>query len=268
MFDLSAGYYEYDDVNHAVVGTMARLGRGRSGTPTVLDVGCGRGRLGGTIRGLGYRVTGIERNPEAAAAAHERLDEVVPVDLADPAATAAALADRRFDAMVFADVLEHLPDPLAVLRWYLRFLAPGGRVVVSLPNVACWDRRLALLFGHFDYADAGIMDRTHLRFFTFRTARILLREAGLTVLSTDHAPGIARAFLPLMKRGLTGTAGASPPDAGAILNSSAYRFYERWLLPGERGIAGLWRSLLSFRIVLVAAPDGDKGSGILGRSAL
>ncbi len=127
--------------------------------------------------------------------------------------------------------------------------------MISLPNIACWDRRLALLFGRFDYADAGIMDRTHLRFFTFRTAGILVREAGLTVLSTSHAPGIARAFLPLIKRGLNRTAGAPPPDPGTILNSPAYRFYETWLLPAERAIAGLWRGLLSFRIVLVAAPD-------------
>jgi 2-polyprenyl-3-methyl-5-hydroxy-6-metoxy-1,4-benzoquinol methylase len=255
MFDLAADYYEFDDINHTVVAIMAQLRRDRPGTPKVLDVGCGRGQLGGAIHDLGYRVTGIERNPEAAARAGGRLDEVVPIDLADPAVAEAALADRRFDVILFADVLEHLPDPLAVLRFYLRFLAPGGRVIISLPNIACWDRRLALMLGRFDYADAGIMDRTHLRFFTFRTAGILVREAGLTVLSTSHAPGIARAFLPLIKRGLNRTAGAAP-DPGAILNSSAYRFYEAWLLPAERWIAGLSRGLLSFRIVIVAAPDG------------
>lgn len=256
MFDLAAGYYEFDDINQTVVGIMAGLRRERPGTPTALDVGCGRGQLGGAIRSLGYRVTGIERHPRASVTARERLDEVVSVDLADQAATAAALADRRFDVLLFADVLEHLPDPLAVLRFYRRFLAPGGRVVISLPNIACWDRRLALLFGHFDYADAGIMDRTHLRFFTFRTAGIMVREAGMTVLSTGHAPGIARAFLPLIKRNLGRAAGTAAPDPGAILDSPAYRFYEKWLLPGEQAVAGLWRGLLSFRIVLVAAPDG------------
>ena len=253
MFDLAVGYYEFDDINHTVVAIMAELRRKRPGTPTVLDVGCGRGQLGGAIRGLGYRVTGIERSPEAAARAGDRLDEVLRIDLADPAAAEVAIAGRRFDIVLFADVLEHLPDPLAVLRFYRRFLAPGGRVVISLPNVASWDRRLALLFGRFDYADAGIMDRTHLRFFTFRTAGILVREAGMTVLSTGHAPGIARAFLPLIKRVLS--RGAAPADPGAILRSPAYRFYAAWLLPAETVVAGLWRGLLSFRIVLVAAPD-------------
>ena len=259
MFDLAAGYYPFDDVNHTVVAIMAGLRRERAQPPAVLDVGCGRGQLGGAIRALGCRVTGIERNPQAVATAQQRLDEVLPADVADQVAVAAALGDRRFDVLLFADLLEHLPDPLAVLRFYRRFLAPGGRVVISLPNIACWDRRLALLFGRFDYADAGIMDRTHLRFFTFRTAGILVREAGMSVLSTGHAPGIARAFLPLIKRVLgRGGDAAAPPDPGAILNSPAYRFYERRLLPAETAIAGLWRGLLAFRIVLVAAPDGGQ----------
>jgi len=92
---------------------------------------------------------------------------------------------------------------LSVLQFYLGFLKPEGRIVVSMPNIASWDRRLALLFGHFDYADSGIMDRTHLRFFTFRTAQALLEEAGLVILAVRHAPGITRAFLPLIKRLLT-----------------------------------------------------------------
>jgi hypothetical protein len=121
-----------------------------------------------------------------------------------------------------------------------------------LPNIASWDRRLALLFGHFDYADSGIMDRTHLRFFTFRTAQALLGEAGLTIRSVRHAPGITRAFLPLIKR-LFAKSGAGTPDPGEILNSPAYRLYERWVLPAETSFSGLWRGLLSFRIVLVGA---------------
>ena len=179
------------------------------------------------------------------------------MDLADTAMVETAFADRKFDFILLADVLEHLPDPLTVLRFYVRFLAPGGRVVISLPNIACWDRRLALMLGRFDYADAGIMDRTHLRFFTFRTARILLQEAGMTVLSTSHAPGIARAFLPFIKRQLKLTSAAAPAPE-AILNSPAYRFYETWLLPAERAVAGLGPGLLSFRIVLVAAPHAQQ----------
>ncbi|MFO1059977.1 MAG: class I SAM-dependent methyltransferase [Dongiaceae bacterium] len=251
MFDLSAGYYAFDDINHTVVDMVGRELARLPGPPRLLDVGCGRGQLGAALRGLGCRVVGIEANPEALAAAAPRLDEVLAADLTDGAAIGSSLAGRRFDLVLFADVLEHVGDPLAVLRLYTGYLAPGGRIVVSLPNIASWDRRLALLCGRFDYADSGIMDRTHLRFFTFRTAELLVREAGLTPLAVGHAAGIARPFWPLLRRLMFRGGGASDP--GAVLRSPAYRLYERRLLPLEQAIAGLRRQLLSFRIVIVAA---------------
>lgn len=253
MFDLTGEYYAFEDVNHTVVEALARLRASWPAAPSLLDVGCGRGLLADAARRLNYRVTAIESHPVALAAARDRVDEVLPVDLCDRKAVSAALGNRKFDTILLADVLEHLPDPLAVLRFYRGFLDPGGRVVISLPNIASWDRRLALLFGRFDYADSGVMDRTHLRFFTFRTARILLAEAGLATVSVAHAPGLVRAFLPLIKRFFTRSCGQAPPAPGDILNSSAYRIYERWILPGETRVAGLWRGLLSFRIVLVGA---------------
>jgi 2-polyprenyl-3-methyl-5-hydroxy-6-metoxy-1,4-benzoquinol methylase len=148
------------------------------------------------------------------------------MDLTDQTSIAAALDGQNFDIILFADVLENTPDPLSVLLFYRRFLKPGGKIVVSLPNIACWDRRLALLFGHFDYMDSGIMDRTHLRFFTFRTAQALLREAGLAICSVRHAPGITRAFLPFIRKFLFKSS-SGPLDPGEILNSSSYRLYER-----------------------------------------
>ena len=252
MFDLAADYYAFEDLNNTVVDILKNLRPSWSELPALLDVGCGRGQIADAARRIGYRVVGIECHPAALAVARDRTDELLPVDLGDGNAVAAALDGRKFDVILFADVLEHLPDPLTVLRLYLGFLQPGGRIVVSLPNIACWDRRLALLFGRFDYADAGIMDRTHLRFFTFRTAQALLQEADLAVLSVGHAPGVVRAFLPLIKRFFTRDAAGSAPDPGDILNSPAYRLYERWVMPAELSFARLRRGLLSFRIVLVA----------------
>lgn len=251
MFDLAADYYAFEDINHTVVDALARLRTSWPARPNLLDVGCGRGQLADAARRLNYRVTAIECHPAALAIARDRVDELFSIDLCDRHTVSSEFANRQFDVILFADVLEHLPDPLTVLRFYLGFLGPGGRVVISLPNMASWDRRLALLFGRFDYADSGVMDRTHLRFFTFRTARTLLAEAGLVTLSVGHAPGVVRAFLPLIKRFFARPTGLAPPDPGDILNSSAYRFYERWVLPGETLIAGCWRGLLSFRIVLV-----------------
>ena len=86
-----------------------------------------------------------------------------------------------FDAIVYADVLEHLVDPLGVLLRLNRALAPGGAVVVSIPNVAHLWVRLSLLTGRFQYGHRGILDRAHLRFFTQRSLEALLREARLRV---------------------------------------------------------------------------------------
>jgi SAM-dependent methyltransferase len=252
MFDLTAEYYAFDDVNYTVIDILERLRPSLSATPTLLDVGCGRGQLADAARQLAYRVSAIECHPAALAVARDRVDKLLPMDLTDQNTVAGAFEGQSFDVILFADVLEHIPDPLNILQFYLRFLKTGGRIVVSLPNVASWDRRLALLFGYFDYADSGIMDRTHLRFFTFHTAQTLLEEAGLAVLSVRHAPGITRAFLPLIKRFLTkNDVGTANP--GKILNSPAYRLYERWVLPVETSLSRPWRGLLSFRIVLVGA---------------
>ncbi len=104
---------------------------------------------------------------------------------------AAELGEGRFDVLVFGDVLEHLPDPLAALRSTRSLLRPGGHIVLSVPNVAHGDVRLALLVGRFPYADLGLLDSTHLRFFTWDTLRTMLRDAGFVAVE------VRRARLPL-----------------------------------------------------------------------
>ena len=86
-----------------------------------------------------------------------------------------------FDVVVFADVLEHLVDPAAALELARSLLAPGGCVVASVPNVAHWSVRLDLLRGRFDYRELGIMDATHLRWFTAENLKRVFRSAGLEV---------------------------------------------------------------------------------------
>jgi len=157
----------------------------------VLDVGCGVGDFSATVRDrLGAEVTGIE--PDAARAAEARrrgltvservLDEV----LADQAERMAG----QFDVVLYMDVLEHLADPGAELRAARRALAPGGAVIASIPNVAHWSVRTELLRGRFDYARYGIMDATHLRWFTARTVRTLFESAGLRVVEHRYSAGI------------------------------------------------------------------------------
>ena len=166
--------------SHSVI--LSRLGEGRG--RKALDVGAADGFLAERLTAKGWTVTALERDPALAARAHGRCKEVVVADLE----SAPPLLHGPFDAIVYGDVLEHLSDPGAVLRALDQTLAPGGTVIVSVPNVAHLWVRLSLLAGRFDYADRGILDRTHLRFFTRRTLRELLRAAGLTVVELAVTP--------------------------------------------------------------------------------
>ena len=123
-------------------------------------------------------MTGLEIDPQAAerAEAHARDVFVVDLDVDDYMAKLAGLA---FDVVLLGDVLEHLRDPLKVLRSVSSLLAPGGYVVASVPNVAHVDVRLALLQGRFDYRPWGLLDQSHLRFFTLSSFSQLLERAGL-----------------------------------------------------------------------------------------
>jgi SAM-dependent methyltransferase len=159
--------------SHTIILECLGAGRGRR----LLDAGAADGFLSELLAARGWRVTALERDPEQAARARGKCDEVVIADLSE----AAGLLDGRFDAIVCGDVLEHLSDPLSALTALTRRLATGGRIVVSVPNVAHLWVRLQLLAGRFDYADRGILDRTHLHFFTRRTLLDLLTRADLVV---------------------------------------------------------------------------------------
>ena len=151
----------------------------------VLEVGAHTGFFSQALRERGCRVTALEVDARAAAHASAHADRVVVGDVED-AAVRAELGGP-FDVVLLMHVLEHLVDPWAVLRAMRAQLDRGGRTIVLLPNVACWRVRKALfLDGRFEYEDTGILDRTHLRFFTLDTARALLEASGYAI--ADWAP--------------------------------------------------------------------------------
>lgn len=157
--------------------------------PIVLDVGCWNGTLGRTlIRECGAIVDGIERDAERAAMARAngyRIVDVADLDHAVPGA-----GNRRYDFILFGDVLEHLVHPDAVLAAVLPRLKPGGRVLVSLPNIAFAGNRMSHLLGKWNYRDYGILDRTHLRFFTRQTMIELVEGGGLRVTRIEGYVGL------------------------------------------------------------------------------
>jgi methionine biosynthesis protein MetW len=146
----------------------------------VLDVGCSTGYFAEALAARGNEVLGVEYDEASARAARERGLDVLAADL-ERVDLAEHFGESSFDVVVFADVLEHLRDPLPVLRSARRLLRPGGFVVISLPNIAHGDVRLALLDGRFDYTETGILDDTHTRFFTRRSLVEFVRSGGFVV---------------------------------------------------------------------------------------
>ena len=149
----------------------------------VLEVGCWSGHVTEHLVAAGNTVVGVEIDVDAAAR-NGFADRVHVVDL--DIVRLSGIESDRFDVIVLGDVLEHLRDPAATLADLVGMLTDDGVLVVSIPNVAHIDVRLHLLSGHWDYQPAGLLDRTHLRWFTRATLRDLL--AGVGFVATDLEP--------------------------------------------------------------------------------
>lgn len=152
----------------------------------ILDVGCAAGRLGEILKKErpDREVWGIEAIHEVAAEAKERLDHVIigDVEQMDPY----PLPERYFDCLICGDVLEHLRDPQTVLTRLRKHLTPGATLITNVPNIGHWSVVAGLLQGKFEYADKGLLDRTHLRFFTPESLKNMLWEAGYLVADEEH----------------------------------------------------------------------------------
>ena len=193
-------YVYFEEINDGILNVIPAVRS--TDKKKALDVGCGAGLLGQAIEKRGYAVWGIESNAEAADRAASRITRVIREDLTNTDAVRAKIGSEIFDTLIFSDILEHVYDPFAVLVKYLEFLKPGGSVAVSVPNALVWTNRLNFLFGRFEYEDSGVMDKTHIRFFTFKTAKKLVEATGCRVVKVSHTPYFVRAFLPLMKKAL------------------------------------------------------------------
>lgn len=157
----------------------------------VLDVGCGVGNLGKRLKEeLNCYVVGIEVDEEAAKAAQKFYDEVIVTNVEG---LGELKPHRCFNAIIMADVLEHLKRPDILLIKLKPYLRPEGYVIASIPNIARLEIRLKLLFGKFEYQETGILDKTHLRFFTLNTAKNLFEKTGYKVIQVDYT-GLASKF--------------------------------------------------------------------------
>lgn len=179
------------------------IGRRLRGCPQgtrVLDVGSGPGALGRACAGWDLHLDGIERDPEWARAAGPYYQEMAvgPLDGTPDEFIAG------HQVVVVADLLEHLSEPEAALRRLVRLQPEGAVFLISAPNVANLWVRLGLLLGRFDYSERGILDRTHLRFFTRRSLLAMLLAAGLQVQKVQVTPIPLNLAHPIFERAAAG----------------------------------------------------------------
>ena len=148
----------------------------------VLDIGCATGSLGASLKQRGnITVVGIGVNETMAKLAAERLDKVIVGDI-EKIRLEEYFGPAQFDCIIFADVLEHLIDPWTVLQKTVYLLDTGGIIVASIPNIRYFHTFFTVYVrGYWPYREAGIYDKTHLRFFTLRTIHELFSQAGLDI---------------------------------------------------------------------------------------
>ena len=212
--------------SHSLILKWLGEGRGRR----ILDVGAADGIVSRRLTERGWRVTGLEGDPALAQAGARYCERMLTANLNREIPEVAG----PFDAILYGDVLEHLVDPLRVLVELDRALVPDGFVVISVPNIAHLYVRLLLLVGRFDYIDRGILDDSHLRFFTERSLRALIADAGLTV----------ERFT------------ATPAPLYQILPAS---WHKRWVAATHAVNAVIARSLprlLGYQLIVLARPKG------------
>lgn len=144
----------------------------------VLDVGCNRGQTGKVLKeAIGCKVIGIDNSPRALKEAQKVLDKVILADIESPKEP----FGDKFDMIILSNILEHLRDPLAILKSLKPQLKPTAYFLIAVPNIAFWPVRLSLLRGEFNYKDEGILNKNHLRFFTCKNLEKLLNDVDLEI---------------------------------------------------------------------------------------
>jgi 2-polyprenyl-3-methyl-5-hydroxy-6-metoxy-1,4-benzoquinol methylase len=164
---------------------LARIG---TDAKSILEFGCGEAPLGEALKKRQKcRVVGIELDQRAAAIARKRIDNVYCGDVRE----IVALVRERFDWIIGGDIVEHLDEPWSFLADLRKIAAPGGKLLLSLPNVANAAVINDLLHGRFDYVYMGLTCVGHLRFFTKRTIEEMLTIAGWEVVSIEPQEVVA-----------------------------------------------------------------------------
>ena len=216
-------FKDFEGSSHRILMQLVRKHAPEGGT--MLDLGAAGGELGDAVRDHFDRTIGFEYQIDCLGDLKERFDEVVICDLEKLKRLPASA-----DAVVCADVIEHLRDAQSLLRMIGASIDGNGLLFLSVPNIANITVRLGLLFGIFEYRDRGILDNTHLRFYTMRTIRRDLERAGFRIVAVRGSSVPIRLIV------------------GRFTPEPILRLGEKILTIMTR----LWKSLFAYQIILVA----------------
>jgi len=216
-------FKDFEGSSHRILSELIRRHAPRGGT--LLDLGAAGGELGSSIREHFDRTIGFEYNVDCVGELQGRFDAVAIADL-----ERVKELPRGVNVIVLADVLEHLRSPARALGLVRTALRDDGHVFISVPNIANITVRLGLLFGIFEYRDRGILDHTHLRFYTVRTIRREVENAGFRIVAV-HGSSVPIRLI-----------------AGRLTPEFVLRAGERLLT----WLTRLWRGLFAYQVILVA----------------
>lgn len=216
-------FKDFEGSSHRILIDLIRRHARRGGK--LLDLGAAGGELGNAVRDHFSRTIGFEYNVDCLGQLCDRFDSVVVADL-----ERVKSLPSNVDAVVLADVLEHLRSPTDALSLVRKALVDDGRVFISVPNIANITVRLGLLFGVFEYRDRGILDHTHLRFYTKRTIRRDVESAGFRIIEMGGSSVPIRLII------------------GRFTPEPILRLGEKMLVWLTRA----WRGLFAYQIILVA----------------
>ena len=193
LFERPAHSFEFDQrafqwISEDEANPLNRIARIITDGSSVLDVGAGNGVLARLLsfQGRDCLIDGVEPDPVAQQEARSHYSSLFCGTVDDFVSARSDSNSLLYDFIVMADVLEHIANPMPTLLQIKQLLSPNGKLIISTPNVAFASVRLALINGQFDYVDSGILERTHLRFYTLKSLRMLFNAAGFYPYSQYH----------------------------------------------------------------------------------
>jgi 2-polyprenyl-3-methyl-5-hydroxy-6-metoxy-1,4-benzoquinol methylase len=249
MFHLNKIYPYEIEVNNVALKLINAFLVNKSSHLKILDVGCGYGMLLNELSKKYKNIDffGIEKSAEAVIKIPKFVN-LFHADIEDHNEILKQINKEKFDLIVFSDVLEHLYDPVNTLNFYSKFIKKNGAIVVTVPNIANVYSRTSLFFGFFDYTETGVMDKTHIRFFTKKTLSKVAINSNMKIIKSSYDSIIIRWFVPTIKYFFKGS---STNSSNHLINSKFYRIYFKYFRPVEELFSSIFPTLFAFRLGVI-----------------